>query len=74
VGGKLAQVGSRLIDGVARKMAEEFFQRFNEKLVGPAPAAHGEAVMAAQQGPWLAGAYAFVGFSIMTFLLIWLLR
>ena len=28
VGGKLAQVGSRLIDGVARKMADEFFSRF----------------------------------------------
>src|SRR5215469_15586549 len=25
VGGKLAQVGSRLIDGVARKMAKDFF-------------------------------------------------
>jgi carbon monoxide dehydrogenase subunit G len=29
VGGKLAQVGSRLIDGVAKKMADEFFQRFS---------------------------------------------
>jgi carbon monoxide dehydrogenase subunit G len=28
VGGKLAQVGSRLIDGVARKMASDFFGRF----------------------------------------------
>lgn len=28
VGGKLAQVGSRLIDSVAGKMAEEFFSRF----------------------------------------------
>lgn len=28
VGGKLAQVGSRLIDGVARKMADDFFSRF----------------------------------------------
>src|SRR6185312_14844501 len=28
VGGKLAQIGSRLIDGVARKMADEFFNRF----------------------------------------------
>jgi uncharacterized protein len=28
VGGKLAQIGSRLIDGTARKMAEEFFSRF----------------------------------------------
>jgi carbon monoxide dehydrogenase subunit G len=31
VGGKLAQVGSRLVDGVARKMAEEFFTRFNAR-------------------------------------------
>jgi carbon monoxide dehydrogenase subunit G len=38
VGGKLAQVGSRLIDGVARKMADDFFARFNAK-VAPAPAA-----------------------------------
>jgi carbon monoxide dehydrogenase subunit G len=29
VGGKLAQVGSRLIDGIARKIAEDFFTRFN---------------------------------------------
>lgn len=26
VGGKLAQVGSRLIDGVAKKMADDFFR------------------------------------------------
>ena len=32
VGGKLAQVGSRLIDGVARKIAEEFFTRFKAAL------------------------------------------
>jgi carbon monoxide dehydrogenase subunit G len=32
VGGKLAHVGSRLIDGVARKMAEEFFTRFKAAL------------------------------------------
>ena len=28
VGGKLAQIGSRLIDGVAAKLADEFFERF----------------------------------------------
>ncbi len=28
VGGKLAQIGSRLIDATARKLAEEFFSRF----------------------------------------------
>jgi carbon monoxide dehydrogenase subunit G len=38
VGGKLAQIGSRLIDATARKMAEEFFTRFSG-IVGGAPAA-----------------------------------
>ena len=28
VGGKLAQIGSRLIDGTARKLADQFFDRF----------------------------------------------
>jgi len=28
VGGKLAQIGSRLIDGTAKKMADDFFSRF----------------------------------------------
>jgi hypothetical protein len=31
-------VGSRLIDGVARKMADDFFTAFNEKLAGGADA------------------------------------
>jgi carbon monoxide dehydrogenase subunit G len=34
VGGKLAQLGSRLVDGAAAKMAEDFFVRFAEA-VGP---------------------------------------
>lgn len=38
VGGKLAQIGSRLIDGTARKMADEFFTRF-VSIVGEAQAA-----------------------------------
>jgi uncharacterized protein len=38
VGGKIAQVGSRLIDGVAGRMAAEFFTRFKARLVAP-PAA-----------------------------------
>lgn len=32
VGGKLAQIGSRLVDGAARKMADEFFNRFRAVL------------------------------------------
>jgi len=39
VGGKLAQVGSRLIDGVAKKMADDFFVRFNETVAKPVAAA-----------------------------------
>jgi uncharacterized protein len=42
VGGKLAQVGSRLIDGVAAKMANDFFSRFNQRLAPPPAAAAGE--------------------------------
>lgn len=43
VGGKLAQIGSRLIDATARKMADEFFTRFAavltpEGAAGTAPA------------------------------------
>jgi uncharacterized protein len=36
VGGKLAQVGSRLIDGAARKVADDFFAAFIEK-ISPQP-------------------------------------
>ena len=30
IGGKLAQVGQRLVDGAAKKMADDFFDRFSE--------------------------------------------
>jgi hypothetical protein len=32
VGGKIAQLGQRLIDGVAKNMAEDFFKRFEAEL------------------------------------------
>jgi uncharacterized protein len=38
VGGKLAQLGSRLIDGTAKKMADEFFDNFSRQVAGPPPA------------------------------------
>ncbi|WP_425091284.1 CoxG family protein [Tropicimonas sp. S265A] len=37
VGGKLAQLGSRIIDGFAKKMADQFFTNFKEAIEGPAP-------------------------------------
>ncbi|SLN40894.1 Carbon monoxide dehydrogenase subunit G (CoxG) [Roseivivax jejudonensis] len=36
VGGKLAQLGSRIIDGFAKKMADQFFTRLQEAIEGPA--------------------------------------
>lgn len=46
VGGKIAQLGSRLIDGVARRLADEFFARFQARVEGPVPV---EAVAEAAQ-------------------------
>lgn len=46
VGGKIAQVGARLIDGTARKLADEFFSKF-AAMVGAPPAAETPAVEAA---------------------------
>jgi uncharacterized protein len=37
IGGKLAQLGSRLIDATAKKLAGDFFQKFGA-IVGPVPA------------------------------------
>lgn len=39
IGGKLAQLGSRLIDGVAKKLTDDFFVAFNQNIAGPAGAA-----------------------------------
>ncbi|MBC7157772.1 MAG: carbon monoxide dehydrogenase subunit G [Rhodobacteraceae bacterium] len=41
IGGKLAQLGSRLISGFARKMADQFFERFQTEVEGPAETAGG---------------------------------
>ena len=50
VGGKLAQIGSRLIDGVAKKMADDFFARFN-KTVAPAADAANQTAAAHPDAP-----------------------
>jgi carbon monoxide dehydrogenase subunit G len=39
VGGKIAQVGARLITGTARKLADEFFGKFAATVGTPSPAA-----------------------------------
>ena len=35
VGGKLAQLGSRIIDGFTKKLADQFFERFQDGLEDP---------------------------------------
>jgi uncharacterized protein len=37
VGGKLAQLGGRLIDSTSKKLADEFFEKFTTLVGGPAP-------------------------------------
>jgi carbon monoxide dehydrogenase subunit G len=49
VGGKLAQIGSRLIDATARKMAEDFFSRFSAAVGGAGAAAPAPEAAAAPQ-------------------------
>ena len=43
VGGKMAQIGSRLIDATAGKITEDFFKAFEAHLQASAPAPAGEA-------------------------------
>ena len=41
VGGKIAQLGQRLIDGAAKAMAEDFFKRFDNEMQRQYPEAYG---------------------------------
>jgi carbon monoxide dehydrogenase subunit G len=56
VGGKIAQIGSRLVDGAAQKLADDFFARFSDKVAAragavPAAAAGEPAAPAAEGKP-----------------------
>jgi len=51
VGGKLAQLGSRIIDGFAKKMADQFFNNLQETLEGPADAEAADADEVAGEAP-----------------------
>ena len=48
IGGKLAQLGGRLIDATAKKLAGEFFEKFAAELTPPAPEAAAEGETPAQ--------------------------
>ncbi len=49
VGGKLAQLGSRLIDGVARRLADQFFDNFQNQVAPPEPDPTDEGADGAEQ-------------------------
>jgi len=71
VGGKLAQVGSRLVLGVTRKMADDFFGKFSREL-DPGAArvdADDTGVAGASSRTWLAVAAAVLVLLIWWFLL-----
>jgi carbon monoxide dehydrogenase subunit G len=83
VGGKLAQIGGRLIDGTARKLAGEFFDNFAAAVAGPPPAADkaAEAAVPTAQPPapapgsglpqsvWVVGVIAVVAILLAIFAL-----
>jgi carbon monoxide dehydrogenase subunit G len=48
VGGKIAQLGQRLIDGVAKGMAEDFFKRFDQEMQRRYPPPEAPAAAATQ--------------------------
>ena len=70
VGGKLAQIGSRLVDGTAKKLAGEFFENFN-RLIGEPPEVGPERVepepqpLGTDQGPEIPGWTIVAGIGII---------
>lgn len=89
VGGKLAQLGGRMVDSTARKLAGEFFRRFGELMrpepaaepeprpVEPAPLPTAPAVAAASAATsWMAhrGAILVGGAALIGFALLLLMR
>jgi carbon monoxide dehydrogenase subunit G len=58
VGGKIAQIGSRLIDGAARKIADDFFAAFEARIVAQAGAAQAAAAEPGEAAPEAAPATA----------------
>ncbi|MEY3146764.1 MAG: hypothetical protein RL342_2435, partial [Pseudomonadota bacterium] len=51
VGGKVAQLGQRLIDGAAKSMAEDFFKRFDLEMQKQHPASYAARDAAAGAAP-----------------------
>lgn len=79
VGGKLAQIGSRLIDATAKKMADDFFSKLVQIVGGEVPAAEAEAPAVPEAAPgekpaagippyiWVGGIIALVVILLLIF-------
>ena len=83
VGGKIAQLGQRLIDGAAKMMAEDFFKRFDDEMqrqhpdayaakmvmgdISTQPGAVGEGADTSA-GKWVIGATLAFGFAFVLWL------
>jgi carbon monoxide dehydrogenase subunit G len=65
VGGKIAQIGSRLVDGAAQKLADDFFARFSDKIAATA----GAVEAAAPGAPAVAGSAPWVRYVAIVILL-----
>src|SRR5690349_23854537 len=76
IGGKLAQIGSRLVDGAAAKLADDFFARFVARAAPPAPAEAAapapEAAPLAPPGgsPWIR--YAAIAVLVIVLIVLYL--
>lgn len=73
VGGKLAQVGSRLIDATARKMADQFFLEFGREVSGAEPVAAGATAERSRyqpSGQWAIWAAVFIILGLVLLLVI----
>ena len=82
VGGRLAQVGQRLIDGAARALADEFFAKFASLMqshAAPAPAPSMSATHAAEGKPgeeglapqiWVAGLIGIIVILLIVFSIV----
>ena len=72
VGGKLAQVGSRLIDGAARKMADDFFRKFSEVVAPGQIEAIAAAPVASKNGYERSGQYIIwiIVFAVLTLAIV----
>ena len=67
VGGKLAQVGSRLIDGAARKLTDDFFSRFTGEFESTAPA---PAATPARDWRWIVAGVVIVALVAIVYLVV----